>query len=295
MHEPSRDAAIAEAARRLAAIGVPDAARDARLIARWATGHDAAGLVAAGDGAMTAEEARRFQAAVAARCARQPMAQIIGQREFWGRSFRVTPDVLDPRPETETLIAAALGCRVALPKAARVIDLGTGTGCILLTLLSEWQQATGLGTDLSPAALAVARANAEAHGLQRRAAFAEGSWWDGVSGEADLVVSNPPYVTAAEWAGLAPEVRLHEPRTALVPDPDPERDGLAAYRTILDGAPSRLRPGGCVLVETGAGQAKAVASLATRAGLHDVATHRDLDGRERVVSARASGGPRPAL
>ncbi|GIX14826.1 MAG: hypothetical protein KatS3mg118_2785 [Paracoccaceae bacterium] len=249
---PSRRQLIAEATRRLAAAGVEEPAREARLLMRFAAGLDGAGLGARLDERAEPAEATRFAEALARRAARVPMAQITGRRSFWGRDFRVTPDVLDPRPETETLIERALGG----PVARRILDLGTGSGCILLTLLAEWPTARGVGVDLSEAALAVAAENAERLGLAHRAEFRRADWAEGVEGPFDLIVANPPYVAEAELAGLAPEVRLHEPHLALAGG----IDGLAAYRRIAPALPRLLTPrGGRVLFEIGRGQDRAVA------------------------------------
>jgi release factor glutamine methyltransferase len=224
------------------------------------------------------EAAARFDAAVAARAVRQPVAQITGRRQFWGRAFEVTRDVLDPRPETETLVAAALE-----EAFARVLDLGTGTGCLLLSLLAERPAATGLGVDLSPAALDVARRNATALGLSGRAAFREGDWTAGLCGRFDLIVSNPPYIAAAEMAGLAPEVRDWEPHLAL----SPGGDGLDAYRRIAAGVGALLAPSGRLILEMGPTQADAVAALMADAGLVPEAPRHDMDGRARALIARA--------
>jgi release factor glutamine methyltransferase len=218
-----------------------------------------------------------FALHVDARARRQPVSQITGARLFWGRAFIVTPDVLDPRPETETLVAEALAGPVS-----RVLDLGTGSGCLLVTLLAERGGATGQGLDLSPPALAVARANAERHGVAGRAAFALSDWWEAARGPFDLVVSNPPYIAAHEMAALDPEVRDWEPRAALTD----EGDGLGAYRAILAGAGAHLAPGGRLLVEVGATQAEAVRALGRAAGLLDEGARADLDGRARVCAFR---------
>ena len=275
----SRAEAIAAAARRLAAAGVPDAAGDARRLCRWAAGLSGAGLAAALGEAQGRDEAARLARAVAARARRVPLAQITGVRAFHGRAFRVSAAVLDPRPETETLVAAAL----EVP-AAHLLDLGTGSGCVLLTLLAEWPGATGLGTDASAEALALARENAAALGLAARARFLEADWFERVPGRFDLIVSNPPYVPEAEIAALAPEVRLHEPRMALTPG----GDGLDAYRAIAAGAGAHLAPGGRVILEIGPGQAGPVTRLLSAAGLELTGTRCDLDGRVRAVLARSA-------
>lgn len=269
--------ALAEAAARLAAAGVELPARDARLLMAHALGVAPDRLALAE--ALPEAAAARFAALVEARAARRPLSQLTGRRAFWRHDFRVTPDVLDPRPETETLVAAALA-----EPFDRVLDLGTGSGAILLSLLAERPAATGTGTDLSPAALAVAAANAADLGLAARAVFRLSDWFAGVTGTFDLIVSNPPYIAEAEMAGLAPEVRDHEPHLALTPG----GDGLAAFRAIAAGAPAHLAPGGRLIVECGPAQGAAVAAILAAAGLRDPCVLPDLDGRDRVVTARAA-------
>lgn len=270
-------AALRDAVAQLTAAGIADAPRDARLLLAHAAGIGADRLTLHLDDPFGPEPEAALARMLLARAARQPIAQIIGKRLFWGRYFRVTPDVLDPRPETETLVAAAL--EVAF---ASVLDLGTGSGCILLTLLAERPGARGLGVDLSAAALDVARSNAAALGLADRAAFRQGDWGAGLSGRFDLIVSNPPYIPAADLAGLAPEVRDWEPRMALTPGDD----GLQAYRAIAAAAPGLLAPGGTLMVEFGAGQAPEVEAILAAAGGQDVTTRADMDGRARAAVAR---------
>lgn len=262
----------------LAAAGIEDAPRDARLLLAHAMGIAPDRLTLHLPDPLDPAAAARLAAALAARAARQPVAQITGRRLFWGRPFQVTRATLDPRPETETLVAAALE-----QPFARVLDLGTGTGCILVTLLAERPAATGTGLDLSPAALAVAKANAAALGVADRARFALSDWFAAAEGHHDLIVANPPYIAAAEMADLAPEVRDWEPHLALTPG----GDGLAAYRAIAAGAGAHLMPGGRLLLEIGPTQGAAVAGLLRAAGLVDVAIRKDLDGRDRVLAARA--------
>ncbi|MEL6548740.1 MAG: peptide chain release factor N(5)-glutamine methyltransferase [Pseudomonadota bacterium] len=260
---------------RLEAAGIPNAAGDVRRLFEEAY---AAGN-APGAPAQTREAPNEVTLEMLSifldqRLARMPVAQIIGRRAFWRHEFRVTPDVLDPRPETETLVAAALE-----QPFARVLDLGTGSGCILLSLLAERPGAEGLGTDVSAAALAVAGWNARELGLEGRVRFAEGPWFDPVAGRFDLIVSNPPYIPAADVAGLAPEVRDHEPHGALTDG----GDGLGAYRAILARAGAHLAPGGRILLEFGAGQGADVAAIARDAGWKHIVSHADLDGRPRVL------------
>jgi release factor glutamine methyltransferase len=269
-------AAIFAATRRLAAAGVDAPARDARLLVARAAGVPPDRLTLHDGDALTDAAAATLQTLLAAREARQPMAQILGERLFWGRVFSVTPDTLDPRPETEVLVATALA-----EPFDRVLDLGTGTGAILLSLLAEMPQAAGTGTDISPAALAVARGNADRLGIACDLVLSD--WFADVTGRYDLIVSNPPYIAAAEMEALAPEVRGWEPLLALTPG----GDGLAAYRAIAAGVGAHLVPGGRLMVEIGPTQAGEVAALFRAAGLTDIRVIPDMDGRDRVVVARA--------
>jgi release factor glutamine methyltransferase len=279
----TREELIAEGARTLGAVGVEDPARDARMLLRWASGLEAAAFSARLDERPEPAEAARFAAGLAARAARRPLSQVIGRRAFWGRDFIVTPEVLDPRPETETLIAAALEGPLADPAAeARLLDLGAGSGCILLTLLAERPGTMGLGVDRSAAALTVARRNAEALGVAGRVSWIEGDWFNEVRGRFDLVVSNPPYIPDAEFDALAPEVRLWEPTGALAPG----GDGLAAYRAIAKGLDAALAPEGRALLEFGAGQEDAVAAIFDGAGFATAALHADMDGRARCLELK---------
>lgn len=269
--------ALSAGAARLAGAGIEGAAGDARRLMAHALGVAADRLVLHAGDALPEGVAARFEDALARRLARQPVAQIVGGRLFWGRWFTVTPDVLDPRPETEVLVALALA-----EPFARVLDLGTGTGCILVSLLADRPGARGVGSDLSASALAVAGANAAAHGVADRLILTPSDWFSDLGGAYDLIVSNPPYIAAAEMPDLAAEVRDWEPRGALTDG----GDGLGAYRAIAAGAPAHLAPGGRLLLEIGPTQAVAVAALCRLAGLADVAVHVDLDRRDRVVSAR---------
>ncbi len=259
--------------------GIEDASRDARVLLAHALGigHDRLTLKLPDE--MTEPQAQSYDAALQARMARQPVAQITGRRLFWGLSFRVTRDVLDPRPETETLVAEALNAPFL-----KVLDLGTGTGCILLSCLKGMPLAKGLGTDISDAALQVAMGNTRDLGLEARARFRKSDWFGQVTGTFDLIVSNPPYIAADEMPGLAPEVRDWEPHLAL----SPGGDGLEAYRAITRGAGARLMPGGRLLVEIGPTQGQAVAELFRQAGLEAVRILPDMDGRDRVVSGQKS-------
>jgi release factor glutamine methyltransferase len=274
--------ALAAAARRLSEAGIDGAGGDARALVAKAAGVARDRLLLHMGDEMDPAAQARLDAMLARRAAREPVARILGRREFWGRSFTVTPDVLDPRPETESLIELAL----TGPAPARLLDLGTGSGCIAVTLLAEWPGATGVATDLSAPALAVAGENAARHGVAARLALIRRDWFAALSGRFDLVVSNPPYIAAAEMVGLSPEVRAHDPAAAL----SDGGDGLAAYRALAAGMTRHLAPGGRMLVEIGAGQGAQVARLFAAAGLADVHVRPDLDGRDRVVSALAPPG-----
>jgi release factor glutamine methyltransferase len=268
-------AALLGAVRRLEAAGIEGAAGDGRALLAEAVGiaRDRLTLHLGED--LEPGAAVRFAALIARRAAREPVAKILGRRVFWGRDFEVTADVLDPRPETECLVAEAL----AGPKPLTLLDLGTGSGILAVTLLAEWPEVRGVATDLSEAALAVAARNAAQAGVTARLDVIRADWFAGVTGVFDLIVSNPPYIGVDEMAGLMPEVRAHDPRLALTD----EADGLTAYRAIAGGAGAHLRPGGRLMVEIGWRQGAAVADLLRAAGFEAVAVLPDLEGRDRVV------------
>lgn len=221
----------------------------------------------------------RFWGYVARRENREPMAHILGGRYFWNHRFKVTADVLDPRPDTETLVELALS-----EPFDRVLDLGTGSGCIVISVLAERRAATGVGTDISDAALAVAAQNIAIGEVETQLTLLKSDWFSSVTGTFDLIVSNPPYIAASEMADLQPEVRDFEPHLALTD----QNDGLSAYRTIAADAPRFLTPGGRLLVETGFAQADAVTQIFKGAGLENIACQVDLAGKHRVVSARSA-------
>lgn len=274
---PTIQAHLQAASETLKSADIENPARDARLIMRWVLDVDGAGLTARSIEALPEADRAAFDAAVARRAGREPLSHITGKRSFWGREFRVTPDVLDPRPETECLVADALH----RGRFENILDLGTGTGCILLTLLAEWPGATGVGCDLSEPALAVAKANQAALGLGERCDLVLSDWYENVSGRFDLIVSNPPYIAEAEMPGLSPEVLNHEPHAALTPG----GDGLSAYEAIAAGAQDHLEPDGMLMVEIGPTQSHAVAAILVNAGLTVRAVIPDLDQRPRVVIA----------
>jgi release factor glutamine methyltransferase len=243
---------LAAAVQQLTKVGVPDAARDARKLFAYASGADAGRLTLILPEPVSAEVMTRFDHLIARRSRFEPVSHLIGSRAFYGRDFEVTKDVLDPRPETETLIDVALR-----DPFARVLDLGTGSGCILVTLLAENPGAVGVGADVSPKALAVALRNAQRNHVDDRATFVQSDWMAGIRRPFDLIVANPPYIAADEMAGLSRDVREWEPRLALTD----EADGLSAYRTIIAQAQDVLEPEGRLIFEIGSTQGKAVAEL----------------------------------
>lgn len=270
--------AMAAATARLRAAGVADPARDARRLLAHAARVDAARVTLIAPEALSPEIAERYERLIALRAIRVPVSHLTGERDFYGRRFKISGEVLDPRPETETLIEAALA-----EPFSRVLDLGTGSGCILVTLLAERTRATGLGVDISEAACLQASVNAVLHRVDGRADFRRSDWFSAVTGRFDLIVSNPPYIARDEMSGLAEEVRCHEPHQAL----SDGADGLGAYRRIADRVAAHLAPGGRLLVEIGPTQGAAVMALLAGAGLTRMRPVRDLDGRERVIVAEA--------
>ncbi len=269
--------AMAAAAARLRAAGVDDPARDARVLLAHAARIEASRVTLIAPEDLEPEVAERYEQLIALRAVRVPVSHLLGEREFYGRRFKVSKDVLDPRPETETLIEVALA-----EPFERVLDLGLGSGCILVTLLAECPQVSGLGVDLSEAACLQASANAVLHRVEARTDIQQSDWFSNVTGTFDLIVSNPPYIALDEMAELSPEVRQHEPNMALTDG----GDGLAAYRAIAAGVGAHLRPGGRLCLEIGPTQGADVAALLQAAGLSDIAVLPDLDGRDRVVFAR---------
>lgn len=272
--------ALALARQRLAAAGQPAAPLEARMLVGHVLGIAADDVIAAGGRPFTATDGDALAALVARRLAGEPMAYILGRREFWSLRFRCDARTLIPRPDSETLIEAALARRPDRRQPLRVLDLGTGSGCLLLTVLHLYPAAWGVGIDRSAGALAVAADNARRLGLAARAAFVAGDWLTSVAGRFDLVLANPPYVSEADLAALPPGIRDWEPRLAL----DGGGDGLDSYRAILPALPPRLAAGGLALIEIGAGQAPAVAALAGRAGLQHVDVARDLAGIDRCLA-----------
>lgn len=257
------------AAATLAAAGIAQPLREARLLWQLAGGQDA--------------NPACFAALLARRAAREPMAHLRGRQGFWTLDLAVSPATLIPRPDSETLIEAALAARPDRAAVRRILDLGTGTGALLLSALAEFPQATGIGTDRVAAAAALAAGNARAAGIGDRAMFAVDAWAASLAGRFDLVLANPPYIPTADIAGLMPEVAGHEPRSALDGGPD----GLDAYRAILPDLPRLLTAGGIAVLELGAGQAHSVLTLSRAAGLDLVALRSDLGGVARALVLRS--------
>jgi release factor glutamine methyltransferase len=274
---------VAHIAARLAAVGIEGTRSEAWLLLAAATGRERAALMAGGRDTLSAAEEARLDALVRRRLAREPVAYLLGKKEFWSLRFEVGPAVLIPRPDTETVVEAVLAQLADRNRPLRVLDVGAGSGCLLLALLSELPRATGLGIDNSCVALAIARRNAQRLGLAARADFRQGRWGEGLAGPFDVIVSNPPYVAEGDWDGLQPEIRDFEPKAALVAGPD----GLAAYRALAPDCARLLAPGGLCALEIGSGQGDAVAALLAAHGLTVVERRRDLAGIERCLIARA--------
>lgn len=280
----TRADALRRAAERLAAAGLEDAREEARRLLAAAGPLTSAQLITSLNDAQPADEAERLNALVDRRASREPLSHILGTVGFWTLELEVTPDVLTPRPDTETVVEAALEAVSDRSAPLRMLDMGTGSGAILLALLSELPSATGLATDISPAALAVAQRNAGRNGLVDRISFAETSWADGVEGPFDLVVSNPPYIASTVIETLEPEVREHEPRLALDGGPD----GLGPYPHLLAEAKRLLAPGGLAVFEIGYDQGEAALQLAGASGAVEASLRQDLAGRDRALVAAFS-------
>jgi len=268
-----------------AKIETPEA--DARLLIGHALYLGRAQLVVQSDRSLEAREINAVSALAARRLKREPVARILGRKEFWSMNMQVTPDVLVPRPETETIVECALDALamggLSMEKL-RILDIGTGSGALLLALLSELPNAAGTGTDISSAALEIARANATRHELGSRCTFVNCDCAGAVEGPFDLIVSNPPYISSGEIASLPPEVRDHDPLLAL----DGGDDGLDCYSAIAADTARLLAPGGRLIVELGAGQEPAVRAIFAAAGLTVGAARNDLAGIARALTAKLS-------
>ena len=265
----NRESLLRDATAALRAAGLESPRREARWLLEHAGG-----------------DADAFRALVVRRAAREPLAYLLGHQEFWTLDLAVSTATLIPRPDSETLIAAALAARPDRGAVRRVLDLGTGTGCLLLAALTEFPAAFGVGTDVVPEAAALAARNAAACGLAGRSAFLCADWAAPLAGRFDLVLANPPYIESATIAGLMPEVAHHEPRSAL----DGGADGLDAYRAVLAALPDLLAPGGVAVLELGVGQAGPVTALARHAGFCDPALRQDMAGIARAAVLAFSSG-----
>ncbi|MBP2309009.1 peptide chain release factor N(5)-glutamine methyltransferase [Azospirillum melinis] len=272
----------AEARLREAGIDTPEL--DARYLLEHALTLTRTDFVTKAEQLIPDADAAHALALVERRVAREPVGRILGHREFWTIDLALNPDTLEPRPDTETVVEAVLAAIPDRKAALRLIDFGTGTGCILLALLSELPNATGVGVDLSPLAVEAAAGNADRNGLAERARFQTGDWAKGIEERFDIVVSNPPYIPSADIATLEPEVREHDPLRALDGGPD----GLEPYRILAAELPRLLVPGGLVAFEVGQGQAEDVAALVGAQGVGDTAILCDLGGVKRCVRARKS-------
>ncbi|MDB5376272.1 MAG: protein-(glutamine-N5) methyltransferase, release factor-specific [Rubritepida sp.] len=269
-------ALLCQGGRALREAGIGDSRREARLLLAHALASTPEALLREPRAQVAPESVDRFQAALDRRTAREPMAQILGHAGFWTLDLEVGPQTLVPRADSEALIEALLAAQIA-PR--RILDLGTGTGCLLLAALAEFPEATGLGIDLVPEAAALARRNAARNRLNQRADFVAGHWADAISGRFDAILSNPPYIESGAIAGLMPEVSRHEPASAL----DGGDDGLDAYRAILSQLPRLLTPAGIAVLELGEGQGPAVSTLADAAGLRVLGGREDLGGITRAM------------
>lgn len=277
---------LSEGMKALGAAGIEAPAREARLLLGLAAKVPPAVMIGFPERSVDDEAASAYRALIARRADREPVSHLIGEREFWSLPFFVSRDVLDPRPDSEALIEAVLAEIEDHAAPLLILDLGTGSGCLVLTLLRELPQACGWAVDLSPAALEIARRNAKRLGLAERVTFREGAWIAALTEtdppSFDLIVSNPPYIPAAEIAALEPEVARHEPRLAL----DGGRDGLDAYRALAPILRARLVTTGLAALEIGLGQAESVTGLMVAAGLIPVGQQADLAQRTRCLLFR---------
>lgn len=280
--ELTRGALLREAVARLKAAGVETASLDARLLLQDVLRVEATTLRAAPEAPISDEETSRFRDFLDRRVSGESVGRILGRREFWSLEFELSPETLEPRPDSETVVEAALAVWGDRPPPARLLDLGTGTGCLLLALLSEWKTSFGLGVDRSFGAAATAQRNAASLGLADRAAFVNGDWASALRGTFEMIVSNPPYIETETIAALGKTVRDFDPLLALDGGPS----GLEAYRRLVPQTVSLLTPGGWLLLEIGADQAGAVTLLLAQAGLRAPSVRNDLAGRPRCVLAQ---------
>jgi release factor glutamine methyltransferase len=285
MSPASLGEAVRRARRRFAEAGLPTPGLDARWLLAHALGRDERRLMLEAEATLSPAEEAAAEAVIARRLAGEPVDRILGEREFWGLPFRLSPETLSPRPDSETLVEAALAALPAGDRPPTILDLGTGSGALLVALLHAMPAASGIGVDRSEGAARQARRNAAANGVGGRASFLVADWDAALLGRFDLVVSNPPYLPSGAIAGLDREVREHDPLLAL----DGGEDGLDAYRRVLAAAARLLAPGGAAVIELGIGQEAAVAAMAAVTGLAvDGPARRDLGGVARALVMRAA-------
>lgn len=282
MTGPTRAELLREMRRALEAGGIENPALDARVLLLHALGIDAAALITAGETLVEQPAVTSARASLARRLEHEPVARILGEKEFFGLDFGLNEATLVPRPDTETVVELALEQLPDQEKPWRLLDLGTGTGAIAIALLSRLPRASALGVDLSPAAAAMARANAGRNGVGQRFSVIVGAWSAALAGTFDLIVSNPPYIPSGDIAGLDPDVRLHDPALAL----DGGGNGLDAYRAILGDAGRILAPDGVVVLELGQGQAPSVSQIAAQHGFAVIRLQADYGGVDRALALR---------
>jgi len=263
----------------LSGAGIEDAATDARILASAAFELSREDMLRDPAATLDPEAVDAFEKTIVRRSAHEPVSRILGKREFRSLDFEIGPATLDPRPDSETVVEAVLEYAAAMPPDLRMLDIGTGSGCLLLSALYELPAARGIGTDIDPDAVACARRNAAALGLSARAIFMETHWAKGVDGTFDVVLSNPPYIPSGDIAGLAPDVARYDPAAALDGGPD----GLDAYRALSAVVGPILTPSGVVVLEIGAGQAGDVQAIFASAGFGLAGTRRDIAGHDRAL------------
>ena len=267
------------AAEKLRAAGIPDAMVDTRILAAAVFGMSREDMLLDPQRLIKGTARDRFHALIKRRRSREPVARILGSREFRSLDFALGPETLEPRPDSEIIVEAAVACGRAFPGAIRVLDLGTGTGCLLPSVLSELRNGTGVGSDIAAGAVEMARGNAHNLGLSERVEFAQTDWTNGIEGTFDMILSNPPYIATGDIEGLAPEVAAFDPPAAL----DGGADGLNAYRSLAQCVPAKLSSRGVVMLEIGAGQQDAVTTIFDEGGFSPIGNRTDLGGHVRVI------------
>jgi release factor glutamine methyltransferase len=276
---------IREFAGKFEAAGFDTPRLDARILVAHALGVEPSHLFTRSDEALGAQTRIKIEKLIERRLAREPVSRIMGAREFWGLNFKLTPETLDPRPDTESLVSAVLELKSKFNDGpVRILDLGTGTGCILLAVLSEWPEATGVGIDINSGAVETAAENAVHLELSQQASFVVGNWAEGLPDSFDIVMSNPPYIAEDERSGLPLEVAKYDPSAALFGG----ADGLASYRALLPSARLVANPQGYLVLEVGSQQADAVSELLAAAGFTLEARKQDLAEIVRCLVAQAT-------